>query len=86
MTDQHSPLRPPTMEDIKAILAHAEDHPAERQKLLDVPEDVLKQAGLNATPNAVECLRSFGQVKFDPSAQVSVPSIEDPLGSRKGEL
>jgi len=86
MINQHSSLRPPTMEDIKAILAHAENHPAERQKLVDVPEDVLRQAGLDATPNAIECLRSFGQIKFDPSAQAEVPSMEDPMDGGKGEL
>ncbi len=85
MTDPRSSLRPPKMEDLKAILAHAANHPAERQKLVDAPEDVLMQAGLTATTDAVSYLRSFGQIEFDDNAQINKPRPNEPT-SDMGEV
>ncbi len=85
MTNQHSPLRPATMKDLQAILAHAAKHPSERQKLVDAPEDALMQAGLTATTDAVEFLRSLGQTKFDDDTQTAKISKSDSVGAM-GEM
>lgn len=78
MTNQNSPPRLAKMEDLKAILAHAANRPAERQKLVDAPEDVLRQAGLMATSQAVEFLQSIGQIEFNEREQVPTQVINDP--------
>ena len=82
MTD---PLRPATMADVQAILDDAEKHPAKRQMLATAPADALRKAGLIATPNAIEFIRSLGQAKFDPGGQGSKSSGNDPAGSGMGE-
>ncbi len=86
MSDQHRPLRPATLKDLQAILSHAANHPAECQRLADAPDDVLQQAGLIATPDAVEFLRSLGQAKFDEDAQAAKPAKNDPAGGGMGEM
>ena len=86
MTDLHSPPRPATLKDLQAIPTRAANHPAERQKLADAPEDALRQAGLMATPDAVEFLRSLGQAKFNEGAQVARPAKNEPHGGGMGEM
>jgi len=82
MTD---PLRPATMADLKAILDDAEKHPAKQQMLATAPADALRKAGLIATPDATEFLRTLGQATFNPDAQGKVTSINDPAGTGAGE-
>lgn len=86
MTGKTDPLRPPTLKDLQAIVTHAANHPNERQKLVDAPDDVLKQAGLIATTDAVNFVRSLGQTKFDDSAQAATPAKNDPAESGMGEM
>ena len=86
MTNKDNPLRSPTLKDLEAILTHAAKHPSERQKLADAPEDVLRQAGLIATTDAVEFIRSLGQTKFDESAQAAKPPKNDPAGGSLAEF
>jgi hypothetical protein len=85
MSDQHRPPRPATLKDLQAILSHAAKHPAERQRLADASEDVLQQAGLRATPDAIEFLRSLGQAKFDEGAQATKLAKNDSVGGM-GEM
>jgi len=86
MSEKTDPLRAPTMQDLQAILSRAANHPHERQKLVDAPEDALRQAGLIATTDAVEFIRSLGQARFDESTQAATPGKTDPLKSGAGEL
>ena len=82
MTD---PLRPATMADLQAILDDVEKHPAKKQKLATAPADALRKAGLVATPNAIEFIRSLGETKFDPEVQVEKPSENDPVKTGMAE-
>lgn len=84
MTDKQDALRPATLKDLEAMLAQA-DRPAEREKLVAAPEDALRQAGLIATPDAVEFLRSLGQASFDEAGQAAKPA-HDPLKGGAGEM
>lgn len=86
MTEETNPLRPPTHKELQAILDQATKHPSEQQKLANAPEDVLKQAGLIATTDAVEFIRSFGQTKFEDSAQPAKPAENDPAGGGMAEF
>ena len=86
MTEEDNPLRSPTLKDLEAILSHAAKHPSERQKLANAPEDALRQAGLIATTDAVEFIRSFGQTKFDESAQAAKPPKNDPAEGGMAEF
>jgi len=85
MTDQHSPLRYAKLEDLKAIVSHAANHPAEREKLVNASEDVLRQAGLEATPQAVEFIKSLGHSTFHEEKPDPNPSKEDPI-TKSGEM
>ncbi len=86
MTEENDPLRPPTLKALRAILDHAAKHLSEQQKLVDAPEDALRQAGLIATTDAVEFIRSIGQTNFDESAQPTRPTTNDPAGSDAAEF
>lgn len=86
MTDKQSTLRPATLKDLQDILAHAANHPAERQRLANAPEDVLQQAGLFATPDAVDFLRSVGTIPYDEAAQKAAVKKLDPLEGGAGEM
>lgn len=56
MTDKQSVPRSAALKDLEDILAHAANHPAERQKLADAPRDALQRA---------DFLRSLGSAEFD---------------------
>ncbi len=86
MSDERRPLRPATLKDLQDLLAHAMRHPAERQKLADAPEDALQQAGLLATPDAVDFLRSLGQTRFEEAGPATPVQKPDPLGGGAGEM
>ncbi len=86
MTDKHSTLRPATLKDLQDILAHAANHPAEHQRLANAPEDVLQRAGLFATPDAVDFLRSVGTTPYDEAAQKEAAKKLDPLEGEAGEM
>ncbi len=86
MTDKQNVPRPATLKDLQDILAHAANHPAERQRLAVAPEDALQRAGLIATPDAVDFLRSLGNAKFDEAAQGQTSGTIDPLKGGAGEM
>ncbi len=86
MTKGDNPLRPPTLKDLQTLLTHAAKHPSEGEKLANAPEDALQQAGLIATPDAVEFIRSLGQTKFDESAQTEKRNKNDPAGGGMAEF
>lgn len=86
MTDKHNTLRPATLKDLQDILAHAAKHPAEHQRLANAAEDVLQQAGLFATPDAVDFLHSVGTIPYDEAAQKAAAEKLDPLKAGAGEM
>ncbi len=82
MTDKP---RPATLKDLQAILAHAESHPASREKLVADADGVLRQAGLIATPDALDFIRSLGQIPFKEDGQTVTPWDKDPLKGNASE-
>ncbi len=82
MTDKP---RPATLKDLQAILAHAESHPASREKLVADADGALRQAGLIATPDALDFIRSLGRIPFKEGGKPVAPLEKDPLKSDAGE-
>jgi len=74
--------RVPTIDDLRRIVARAETSPAERERLLNSTEGVLRAENLIPVPSAVAFLQSMGRADYTPPK----PSDLDPNGQDKGEM